>query len=332
VLSLLLAARRPTFYLIENPQALRDRTDSYLKLLAEEGVISDRVRDEALAAYVAPGAKPFVPDEVIRGDRSDARSIRNRLSQMLGVRNLYDLDRLDLTVESTVDEHARDAITRVLESIKQPDVAISLGLTGEHLLSADAAGADKIVYAFTLYEVGETSNRLRVHADTLGSALDVNDAVMLDLGSTAKLRTLVTYLEVMSELQLRFAKMTPAELAKVEVYRTDALTAWALDRVRHNPDEPLPAFLDASMQREYSASPAETFFTGGGIHRFNNFNKDDDYKRFTVATAFRHSVNLVFIRMMRDIVNYHSFSVCSIVGTAARPPSRSSTASPPIRA
>ena len=314
VLSLLLAARRPTFYLIENQAALRERTDSYLKLLAEEGVISERVRDEALSAYVAPGGKPFVPDEVVRGDRSDARSIRNRLSQMLGVRNLYDLDRLDLTVDSTVDERARDGITRVLESVKNPETAISLGLTGEHLLSKDAAGADKIVYSFTLYEIGEKSNRLRVHADTLGTALDVNDAVMLDLGSTAKLRTLVTYLEVMAELQLKLGKLTPEDLSKVEVYRSDALTDWARDRVRHYPKETLLEFLNASMQREYSGSPYETFFTGGGIHRFNNFNKDDDYKSFTVATAFRHSVNLVFIRMMRDIVNYHMFGGS---GTAA---------------
>jgi hypothetical protein len=184
---------------------------------------------------------------------------------------------------------------------------VSLGLAGERLLAPDGAGADKIVYSFTLYEVGEKENRLRVHADTLGSALDVNDAVMLDLGSTAKLRTLVTYLEVFAELQLRLLKLAPEELAKIEVHRSDAMTYWAVDRVRRYPDEPLSAFLDAAMQREYSASPHETFFTGGGIHRFNNFNKDDDFKRFTVATAFRQSVNLVFIRMMRDIVNYHMF-------------------------
>ena len=314
VLSLLLAARRPTFYLIENPIALKERTDNYLRVLAEEGVISDRVRDEALSAAVAPGGKPFVPDEVVLGDRGAARSIRNRLSQMLGVRNLYDLDRLDLTVESSVDEERRSAITRVLESIKKPEVAISLGLTGDHLLAPDAAGSDKIVYSFTLYEVGENENHLRVHADTLGSALDVNDAVMLDLGSTAKLRTLVTYLEVFAELKLRLAKLSPEELSKIEVHRSDAMTYWAIDRVRQHSDEPLSAFLDAAMQREYSASPHETFFTGGGIHRFNNFNKDDDFKRFTVATAFRHSVNLVFIRIMRDIVNYHMFGGS---GTAA---------------
>ncbi len=307
VLSLLLAARRPTFYLIENPQALRERTDGYLKILAEEGIISTRVRDEALSITVAPGGKPFVPEEIVAGDRGAARSIRNRLSQMIGARSFYELDRLDLSVDSSVNEERRAAVTRVLESIKQPETAVSLGLTGERLLAAEGRGADKVVYSFTLYEAGEDMNRLRIHADTLGSALDVNDAVMLDLGSTAKLRTLVTYLEVFSELQLRLSKLSAEELAKIVVHRSDAMTYWAVDRVRRYPSEPLVEFLDASMQREYSGSPHETFFTGGGIHRFNNFNKDDDYKRFTVGTAFRHSVNLVFIRMMRDVVNYHMF-------------------------
>ncbi len=307
VLSLLLAARRPTFYLIEDPQALRERTESYLKLLAEEGVISTRVRDAALRADIAPGGKPFVPDEVVAGDRGTARSIRNRLSQMIGARSFYELDRLDLRVESSVDETRRAAVTRILESLKQPAVAVELGLTGERLLPAEGKGADKIVYSLTLYEAGEEFNRLRIHADTLGSALDVNDAVMLDLGSTAKLRTLVTYLEIFAELHVKLSKLKPDELKNFEVHRSDAMTYWAVDHVTRFPKDTLLEFLDAAMQRPYSGSPHETFFTGGGIHRFNNFNKDDDYKRFTVATAFRHSVNLVFIRMMRDVVDYHMY-------------------------
>ena len=307
VLSLLLAARRPTEYLIDKPEALRQRTETYLKLLAEEGIISERVRDEALKIDVAPGADPFVPPEIAFGDRGAARSIRNRLATMLGAGGFYELDRLDLTVESTVDEQRREAVSDILESIKDPATAKALGLTGDRLLAADGSGADKIVYSFTLYERGEGVNRLRVHADTLGSALDVNDAVMLDLGSTAKLRTLVTYLEVFSELHGQLVNLSAEQLKSFDVDRNDAMSAWAVERMHKNPGEPLEPFLDAAMERHYSGSPREGFFTGGGLHYFHNFNDEDDYKSFTVKDAFRNSVNLVFIRMMRDIVQYHMY-------------------------
>lgn len=307
VLSLLLAARRPTEYLITKPQALRERTESYLKLLAEEGIISERVRDEALKADVAPGAEPFVPVEIAFGDRGAARSIRNRLTTLLGAGGFYELDRLDLTVESTVDEQRREAVSSILESITDPEKAKALGLTGDRLLPPEGSGADKVVYSFTLYERGEGLNRLRVHADTLGSALDVNDAVMLDLGSTAKLRTLVTYLEVFAELHERLSKLSEDDLDDLVFDRNDAMTEWAVERLRAEPGEPLEAFLDAAMERQYSGSPREGFFTGGGLHYFHNFDDQDDYKRFPVTAAFRNSVNLVFIRMMRDIVHYHMY-------------------------
>jgi membrane peptidoglycan carboxypeptidase len=63
--------------------------------------------------------------------------------------------------------------------------------------------------------------------------------------------------------------------------------------------------LDAAMRRTYSASPWERFFTGGGQHRFVNFNPDHNGRTMTVAEAFRHSVNLVFVRLMRDIVRHY---------------------------
>ena len=38
-----------------------------------------------------------------------------------------------------------------------------------------------------------------------------------------------------------------------------------------------------------------------------NFNKKDNQFTMSLGSAFRRSVNLVFIRLMRDIVNYHIF-------------------------
>lgn len=59
------------------------------------------------------------------------------------------------------------------------------------------------------------------------------------------------------------------------------------------------------MERTYSASPAERFFTGGGTHVFRNFDNTYDGSAPPVRAGFRNSVNLVFVRMMRDIERFH---------------------------
>jgi hypothetical protein len=63
--------------------------------------------------------------------------------------------------------------------------------------------------------------------------------------------------------------------------------------------------LERALDRRYSASPAESFFTGGGVHHFNNFNASDNGRVLTVREATARSVNLVYIRLMRDLVRYH---------------------------
>ena len=72
-------------------------------------------------------------------------------------------------------------------------------------------------------------------------------------------------------------------------------------------DKSLTAILEAAMARKYSASVAESFFTGGAIHTFSNFNRKDNYKIMSVQKALHNSVNLVFVRLMRDIVHYYMF-------------------------
>jgi membrane peptidoglycan carboxypeptidase len=62
--------------------------------------------------------------------------------------------------------------------------------------------------------------------------------------------------------------------------------------------------LDAAMQRRYAANPDEGFFTGGGLHHFVNFEPEDNRRTMTVSEALTRSVNLVFIRLMRDVVRH----------------------------
>ena len=67
----------------------------------------------------------------------------------------------------------------------------------------------------------------------------------------------------------------------------------------------LQPFLDKAMERKYSGSPYEAFFTGGGLHHFENFDKQENEHIFEVRDALRNSNNLTFIRLMRDLASYH---------------------------
>ena len=67
--------------------------------------------------------------------------------------------------------------------------------------------------------------------------------------------------------------------------------------------------LQAALDRKYSASPYEGFFTGGGLHTFGNFNKLDDRKIMMVRDGLKVSNNLVFVRLMRDVVRYYMFQL-----------------------
>ncbi len=63
--------------------------------------------------------------------------------------------------------------------------------------------------------------------------------------------------------------------------------------------------LEAAMQRPYSAAP-ETFFTGGGSHSLRQFRALGGLHRADCPEAFENSINLAFVRMLRDVVNYYT--------------------------
>ena len=306
-LSLLLALRAPHFYLVEQPQTLRAQTDRYLRALAERGIISPRLRDLALKQNIDPLRRaPARPAEDFVENKAP-NSIRVSLLPLLGLDNTYDLDRLDLTVQTTLDRSAQQGITKFLEGIADRKQAAAANLTQYQLL--EDSDPSKVVYSFTLYERKAGVNLLRVQTDTWDQPLNINQNTRLELGSTAKLRTLINYLEIVADLHRKFAGKTPAELKAVQVLPDDHLTQWAIDYLSKTKDRSEKAMLEAALQRKYSGSPGEAFYTGGGVHVFANFEKSENYQNFTVAGGFQNSVNLVFIRLMRDIVNYYRYRV-----------------------
>src|SRR5262249_51244626 len=89
-----------------------------------------------------------------------------------------------------------------------------------------------------------------------------------------------------------------------EVRSSDPLTAWVSEEMARDPGMPLDTLLEHALERTYSGDPGEVFFTGGGLHVFHNFEPSENHERFTVREAFVHSTNLVFVRLMRDLVRY----------------------------
>jgi membrane peptidoglycan carboxypeptidase len=303
VLCLLIAQRRPAWYLGEGYAALQTLANGYLRLMAAQGVIPDALRDAALDVPISLRSAGLPAETGTFASHKTTSTIRARLAQELGVASLYDLDRLDVTVTSTLDTATQQAVTEALQKLSQPEYARAAGLYGEHLLSGKE-DLSRVIYSFTLYEHRPQGNLLRVNTDNYTQPLDINDGIRLDLGSTAKLRTLVHYLALIAEIYERYAGQSPQELRALTLDRRDYLSRWVIERLQVPPQPNLAALLDAALERRYSASPGESFFTGGGVHTFANFNDEDDSKIMSVRQALRHSVNLVYIRMMRDIV-YH---------------------------
>ena len=308
VLSLFLALRAPTWYLSHHPDVLALQTDRYLRLLAANGVISPRVRDLALRLHQEPQPQ-ILPEKQTRDFVSDKaqNAMRSILLPMLGLDSTYSLDRLDLTIQTTLDKAAQDSATAFLKGLSDPSQAAAAGLHQYQLL--DSGDPQSVIYSVTLYERTKGGNALRIQTDNYDQPLDINQGTKLQLGSTAKLRTLIHYLEIIAELHEKYARISPAELRSISVIPGDNLTAWALSYLSTATDKGLQPMLEAALQRKYSGNPGEAFFTGGGLHYFANFERSEDSQIMTVSEGFQRSVNLVFIRLLRDIERFYVYRV-----------------------
>ncbi|HWZ47166.1 MAG TPA: transglycosylase domain-containing protein [Herbaspirillum sp.] len=308
-LSLLISQRSPSYYLA-NIDELETLTDSYLRLMINTNVIPAALGEAALGhslkqqmAQLQASAPPI--------ERKGVNAVRGNLASLLGVPRMYDLDRLDLQADSALDSRLQQEVTDELLKLRNPVNAKAAGLIEFQLLEhGDPRG---LTYSFTLFERTPGGNRVRVQADNFNQPLDINKGIKLDLGSTAKLRTLINYLEIINDLHHQYAGLDPEALKKINVSAHDPIRRWALDYLARKPDpsEPsersLSAMLNASLEREYSGNPGELFFTGGGAQHFENFEKSENYKNFTVREGLRYSVNLVYVRLMRDIVHFYMY-------------------------
>ncbi|MBK8895609.1 MAG: transglycosylase domain-containing protein [Propionivibrio sp.] len=305
VLSLIVAQRRPSGLLLESTERLDSLTDSYLRLLSSDRGIPEDLRDAALHTRLVPARRVRAGEAVSFVERKAVNDVRGTLGDLLGFEDLYALDRFDLKARTTLDAAAQSKVTAYLGRLAKADYLRCAGFKEHRMLDrGDPAGVN---YSFTLYEKAPLGNVLRVQADNLNQPLDINAGTKLDLGSSAKFRTLISYLNIIADLHRRYVDLDAKALAGIATKPSDRLSIWALSYLRSSEDRSLTAMLEAAMERHYSASPQETFFTGGGVHRFSNFKHEDDGKNPSVAEALEQSVNLVFVRIMHDVVHYYAY-------------------------
>ncbi|BAP88286.1 putative membrane carboxypeptidase (Penicillin-binding) transmembrane protein [Burkholderiales bacterium GJ-E10] len=302
-LSLMIAQRAPTYYLLRDPQALDRLTNRYLVRLGTSGIIRPALEYAALGQVLriaptqnAPPPPPFVAQKA-------ATATRVRLAQLLAIRDSYVLDHLDLSARTTIDASTQRAVTMRLRAVTTRQGAAAADLFGHDMLLPGSDPAH-IRFAFTMYEHVGGANLLRVQTDSGDRPFDLNQGARLNLGSTAKLRTVILYLQIVTRLHDRYAGLDSAALRRVVVAPQDPIKSWALAYLETARDRSLKPMLQAALHRTYSGNPQEAFFTGGGLQRFSNFDPVDDHAMHTVAEGFQHSINLVFVRLMRDIVRY----------------------------
>ncbi len=300
-LALMIAQRRPSYYLLQGRDDLNGLIDSHLRLLTREGLIESALRDAALAQPLvfrnwseAPLRQRFALDKAITVARA-------RLSGLLG-QSQYAVDRYDLQAETSLHGELQQQVSTYLESLSTPEMAGQIGLLGERLLSPEKVG--DVRYSFTLMQHGADGNQVRVQTDNTGLPFDLNEGSKLELGSTAKLRVLATYLGIIAELYEQLSESDQQTLKKLRADNENVLAVWAAGYLSANPEATLAQTLEAALERRYSANPDERFFTGGGMQRFGNFLRSDNYRNPTLRESLRESINLPFVRLMRDILRY----------------------------
>ncbi len=306
VLGLVVAQRRPSYYLLDGVADLGELVNAHLRLMAASGLITPALRDSALMQPLQMRTQAPARTPVSFVERKATNATRTKLSALLDVPRAYDLDRFDLTATSSLDSGIQRTATELLRSLSTKEGARAAGLVGFRLLG-EADDPAPLVFSFTLFERTPGANLVRVQTDSVDQPFDLNEGARLDLGSTSKLRTLVTYLELIAELHRRWEPLAPEQLKAEPIYARDVLGLWARDHLLQAKDRSLGAMLEAAMDRRYSASPYEGFFTGGGLHSFENFEPEDNGRIMNLREALRRSVNLPFIRLMRDVVHHFMY-------------------------
>jgi membrane peptidoglycan carboxypeptidase len=242
ILALLISVRAPSEYLVAERASLEEKVDQFTRLMARAGIIDWEFAAELQETPIRFLPTAPLPPQPSSSKNKAANAIRINMMETLGIGNLYDLNRLDLQVGSTFDVPLQNQVTNFLNRLADPKFVEANGLNGERLL--EHADPSKLIYSFLLVEATPAGNLIRVQADNFAAPFDFNRSVKLELGSTAKLRTLTHYLELIAELHRELSGLDAKQLAERAQSARDPLTRWAIATLQEESGLTLQPFLD----------------------------------------------------------------------------------------
>lgn len=284
LMQLILSIRNPNF--LKNPQELKYLKQVYVQTLIKQNILNSSASNIIQMYEEKQGYK--IPDKNFITQKAQDH-LRSRIAQLLKV-TYSQLDKLDLSVQSTLDYQLQQQITQFFENLKDENFIKQNSLRQEKLL--DNTDKDKVTYSFILYELVNGSANLRATYDNINKPFEFNSGGKVELGSTAKLRVIISYLEAFVEAynEKKLEKLTS----------NDQISTF----VRSSNAQSLDELLTLALDRKFSANPNELFFTGGGAHKFSNYKKEDNLQVVSIREALKRSINLPFVRALKEVVQF----------------------------
>src|SRR5690606_40872330 len=177
VMALIIAQRRPSYYLLQGRNELEQLSNRHLNLMQQQGVVPSELAAKAMQQPLQFNGKT-APAAHSGEDFKASTMVRNRVSQLLD-QSLYQLDRLDMIAQTTLHLPLQQEISQHLRTLSRSDEAEKAGLFAERLLQSGQQA--KVKYSFTLYQRTDNGNKVRVQTDNTDQPFDMNDASKLEL-------------------------------------------------------------------------------------------------------------------------------------------------------
>ncbi|RDV39014.1 hypothetical protein DV096_00115 [Bradymonadaceae bacterium TMQ3] len=279
LLALIIAQQRPARYLPGGLDALERRVDALINVLVEEGHMT-RDWGHVIASRSLNVGKPPAKRAHQGGDTHLSALAARQWGALSGEERAVMRQR-HARVTMTYDAALQDALRREIEAAQPP------ARTSVTIFARSAGGLEP-----------------RAIVDTEPRVVDLSTEGRVDLGSTSKLRVLISYLSGVEQAYQAQSAGQPAA--------NDPLSRFVARELANEPGLPLTDVLQRALQRPISADPDEVFYTGGGPHEFQNVNPEHDSRYFNVASAFVASANLPFVRLLHEVVAYHAHRIFGV--------------------
>ena len=335
ICSLIVSIRRPSELLLA-PEAVARQANVLLSRLKKKQLINSAlyVKARAMKPEWQPQKNHHLKlDYALHREASSARNqytqlIRHAVARKSGKAeskkiNLQTVDKMPVAIEMTTDSQLEKDIRGILDDMYTGVAQKSPFVQGRqkgllHSLSLDEL--KQIQYGVIVLEIDEERHwKILANTDTQSKVV-YNPAKQgrFQWGSTAKLRVLVNYLMIIHDeallLQQELIQSAFKDSGKpfkqldlLKEYRKSSVTIKRLlaSYLKKYPQATMEQILAWAMSRRFSANPGSKFLTGESWHQFHNYQKSDDRKNPNLWQMTTESINLSFVRLMRDVVDYY---------------------------